>query len=211
MKIKIDGRIIQLFKVFLIINIILFSGGVMLYSQWTWIPPDIFYDGGFVGINTTNPIAELDVQGGGYLLGGNGDVNNDGIVDILDALRIAQYLGGYITLTKDEYARADINGDGHATYTDYMLIALYHVNLITLDEAHHGVGKHTVDSAFCIDPNGNIGIGLIAPKRELHVKSVMRLEPRDTAPTSPSAGDLYFDATTNKLMCYDGTIWQACW
>jgi len=31
-----------------------------------------------------------------------------------------------------------------------------------------------------------------------------------TAPSSPSAGDLYFDSGDNKLKCYDGTSWQNC-
>jgi hypothetical protein len=56
---------------------------------------------------------------------------------------------------------------------------------------------------------GNVGIGEIAPARTLHVGDAMRLEPTST-PASPSAGDLYFDSTTNKLRCYDGTLWQDC-
>ena len=27
-------------------------------------------------------------------------------------------------------------------------------------------------------------------------------------PVSPSEGDVYFDSTTKKLRCYDGTVWQ---
>lgn len=57
---------------------------------------------------------------------------------------------------------------------------------------------------------GNVGIGIIAPARILHVKDVMRLEPRSSAPSSPSAGDLYFNSSDNKLKCYDGTVWQNC-
>lgn len=57
---------------------------------------------------------------------------------------------------------------------------------------------------------GNVGIGDIDPQRSLHVKDVLRLEPRATAPTSPSKGDIYFDDTLNKLRVYDGTAWQNC-
>ena len=213
MKIKIEGRIIQLFKVFLIINIMLFSSGVMLYSQceWTAVANGIYYAGGFVGIGTTNPVAELDVHGGAYLLGGNGDVNNDGSTETVDALLISQYLSGVYTLTRDEYARADINGDNRVTIIDANLIQAYNNGNITMDEAHHDIGKQVVDSTINITRKGNVGIGLLAPKRKLHVKDVMRLEPRNNAPSNPYAGDLYFDATTNKLMCYDGTTWHACW
>jgi len=58
---------------------------------------------------------------------------------------------------------------------------------------------------------GNVGIGDIDPQRTLHIKDVMRLEPRNTAPSSPSKGDIYFDNTLNKLRVYDGTTWQNCW
>jgi hypothetical protein len=59
--------------------------------------------------------------------------------------------------------------------------------------------------------NGNVGIGTTSPARKLHINDVMRLEPRNSAPSSPSAGDIYFDSSDNKLKCYDGTTWQACW
>lgn len=58
--------------------------------------------------------------------------------------------------------------------------------------------------------NGGFGIG-IQPQRALHINDVMRLEPRNTAPSSPSKGDIYFDNTLNKLRVYDGTTWQNCW
>lgn len=61
-----------------------------------------------------------------------------------------------------------------------------------------------------LNNNGNVGIGLTNPARKLHVDDVMRLEPRSTAPSSPSAGDIFFNSSTNKLQCYDGTAWQDC-
>jgi hypothetical protein len=62
-----------------------------------------------------------------------------------------------------------------------------------------------------ITSSGNVGIGTIAPARKLHVNDAMRLQPLATAPASPSAGDMYFSSVTNKLMVFDGTVWQACW
>jgi len=59
-----------------------------------------------------------------------------------------------------------------------------------------------------IDPSGNVGIGTTTPARKLHISDVMRLEPRNGAPSSPSKGDIYFDSADNKLKCYDGTNWQ---
>lgn len=43
------------------------------------------------------------------------------------------------------------------------------------------------------------------------VNSVLNLNPRNSAPPSPSKGDMYMDNTTNKLRVYDGTQWQDCW
>jgi len=38
-----------------------------------------------------------------------------------------------------------------------------------------------------------------------------KIIPRSTAPSNPTEGMVYWDATTHKLMAYDGTTWQACW
>jgi hypothetical protein len=66
-------------------------------------------------------------------------------------------------------------------------------------------------SAFVVTSSGNVGVGTSSPERPLHIKDLMRLVPRTTAPNDPSEGDIYFDGTTHKLMVYDGSAWQACW
>jgi hypothetical protein len=58
---------------------------------------------------------------------------------------------------------------------------------------------------------GDVGVGTQSPARKLHVADVMRLEPRDTAPSDAAEGDMYMDGATHRLMVYDGTDWQACW
>ncbi|MEA3317087.1 MAG: hypothetical protein U9R54_03950 [Bacteroidota bacterium] len=67
------------------------------------------------------------------------------------------------------------------------------------------------NNAFTILKNGNVGIGVDEPTSKLHVKDVLRLEPRSTPPNDATQGDMYFDKTTNKLRVYDGDVWQACW
>ena len=59
--------------------------------------------------------------------------------------------------------------------------------------------------------NGNVGVNVIAPQRNLHVKDVIRLEPRSTPPDNPVFGDIYIDAVLKKLRVYDGTTGQNCW
>lgn len=66
-------------------------------------------------------------------------------------------------------------------------------------------------NALTVLKNGNLGVGVNNPQRTVHIKDVMRLEPRITAPLNPQEGDVYFDGSDKKLMVFDGTIWQACW
>ncbi|NOQ27139.1 MAG: hypothetical protein GQ564_17400 [Bacteroidales bacterium] len=63
-------------------------------------------------------------------------------------------------------------------------------------------------NALAILKNGNMGVGIDTPQRTVHIKDVMRLEPRLTAPLNPSAGDIYFDGSTNTLKVHNGTEWK---
>lgn len=58
---------------------------------------------------------------------------------------------------------------------------------------------------------GNMGINVCNPQRNFHIKDVLRLEPRTTAPANAGEGDIYYDSTLHKLRVYDGTQWQDCW
>jgi len=57
------------------------------------------------------------------------------------------------------------------------------------------------------DTTSNVGIGTATPKRKLHVNDVMRLEPRNSAPSNPGEGDIYYDAILKKIRYYNGTGW----
>ena len=69
----------------------------------------------------------------------------------------------------------------------------------------------TWEADLVIRQDGNIGIHTTTPALILQINNVMRLEPSSSAPGSPSSRDLYFDSTTSKLRCYDGSAWQDCW
>lgn len=56
-----------------------------------------------------------------------------------------------------------------------------------------------------INSSGNVGIGTTDPQRPLHISDVMRLQPRNSAPTSPSEGDLYVDSSFHHIYCYTGS------
>jgi len=54
----------------------------------------------------------------------------------------------------------------------------------------------------------NIGIGTLNPEAPLHITDFMKLEPRSTAPSSPTKGMIYYDSTDNKLKLYTGSAWE---
>ncbi len=67
------------------------------------------------------------------------------------------------------------------------------------------------DRLFIAGSSGHVGVGTTAPARSLHVKDVVRLEPRDAPPDNPAEGDMYMDRRLHKLRVYDGSQWQNCW
>ena len=113
-----------------------------------------------VGVGTLIPQAMLEVNGSSYLFGGSGDVNRDNKFDILAIIR---YLNGS-SLAEDRYSRADINGDGRVNSLDVLLILDFRDGNITLDQAHHDVGKAVSDRTFHVDVNGNLGVGIQTPQ-----------------------------------------------
>ncbi len=52
-----------------------------------------------------------------------------------------------------------------------------------------------------------LGVGLTTPQRPLHIKDVMRLEPRSTTPNPASKGDIFMHST-GALCVYNGNNWD---
>ena len=91
---------------------------------------------------------------------------------------------------------------------------------LTGDPGKPGVaGKDGIDgdSQWPISNNntyytgGNVGIGITDPRRDLHIKDVMRLEPRTSFPTSPAVGDLFVLRVGDvAILCFfTGRSWAA--
>jgi hypothetical protein len=59
-----------------------------------------------------------------------GDVNNDRVIDIVDALMMAQFYVGLAPSPFDQ-TRADTNCDGSIDIVDALLVAQYYVGLIS--------------------------------------------------------------------------------
>ncbi len=58
-----------------------------------------------------------------------GDTNGNGVVDVVDALFIAQYTVGIRTLSASQLAAADVSGDGQVNIVDALFVAQYTVGL----------------------------------------------------------------------------------
>lgn len=56
--------------------------------------------------------------------------------------------------------------------------------------------------------SSKVGIGTSNPQRALHISDVMRLQPRASAPSSPSEGDIYVNSTDHHIYCYLNGVWK---
>ena len=65
-----------------------------------------------------------------------GDINNAGEIDVEDLLLIKKHVLGIITLTGEQFGRADVNGDTKADVEDLLLIKKHVLGLINLIELY---------------------------------------------------------------------------
>jgi len=80
------------------------------------------------------------------------------------------------------------------------------------EQLSNGLLKFDVNfvPAMVIDQNRNVGIGVTAPERTLHIKDVLRINP-SSEPSNPADGDIYLDSSSNKLRCYANGAWHDLW
>ncbi|MEE0913193.1 MAG: dockerin type I domain-containing protein [Ruminococcus sp.] len=60
-----------------------------------------------------------------------GDINNDGVVNVMDATELQKHIAGTTTLDDEALLRADVNSDGAINVNDATLIQKYSASLIT--------------------------------------------------------------------------------
>lgn len=54
----------------------------------------------------------------------------------------------------------------------------------------------------------NVGLGTLNPEAPLHINDFMKLEPRNSPPSSPTKGMIYYDSNDDKVKAYTGSVWE---
>jgi len=163
------------------------TGRIEIIAGGTKYGPQLVVNNGSVGIGTNGPISKLsnaaNLASDGTKRTGPSSIN----------WRVEDY-GGYA-----------IGIENTATGGSGLLVDAGN-NSGTGATVAHFVSNNA--SLMYIGENGNIGINNTTPARKLHINDVMRLEPRTSAPGSPSEGDLYVNSTDHHIYCYLGGVWK---
>ncbi len=121
-----------------------------------------------VGIGTTAPSADLDVDGDIYTEGGDGDADLSGVLNPGDLSTINNILSG-MPFSKEQIAHADVDGDGRVTWDDYGMVWRLFIG-DSRDEAKrkiHGTYGALDEGIFYV--RDTVGIGTTNPSAELDV------------------------------------------
>ena len=136
-----------------------------------------------VGIGTNIPNSLLDINNGYISLSGIG--SQSGIVSNVNLGTFKLYCGPYTGNNSNGFwFRASDSLGQVDNFTNLFKIEPHDVDVV------------------------RVGVGTMSPQRNLHVNNVMRLEPRATAPSSPSKGDIYMDNSDNILKYFNGSSWE---
>lgn len=128
--------------------------------------------------------------------------------DYSTAIGVNAQATGYCSLAVGSYVRA--GGFNTALIGSFAEFSDSVYDTFFFGFGEEGAPVNVDQSKAAIFYGVDVGVGTVSPARSLHVKDVIRLEPRSSAPSNPSRGDLYYDSTDDKLKCYDGSIWQNC-
>lgn len=152
--------------------------------------------------------------GGGYLNAADGirSAIAGGALSTADGSHAAVG-GGMSNSASGDYATIP-GGNADTAAGDYSLAAGSQVRIATGADYTFAFGRDftTSDSNAVIFHNSvndiKVGIQTTSPQRALHIKDVLRLEPRSAAPGTPSEGDIYVNSTDHHIYCYLNGQWR---
>ncbi|PIQ82189.1 MAG: hypothetical protein COV76_05075 [Candidatus Omnitrophica bacterium CG11_big_fil_rev_8_21_14_0_20_64_10] len=177
-----------------------------------------------VGIGVDSPEATLQVAGGVYFTGGNGDFDGNGAVNtgdinaVVSRIRDGQ-IGG---LSPAVLARIDFNGDGRVNTTDVAMQDRLVNGGRTLAQVK-ALGKSLEGGALGVDLAGNVVIGGVpqppdkfaSAKLAINSMSLGFLPPRLTTNerdriSNPIGGLMVYNRTTGRYNIYndDAGVWE---
>ncbi|MBN2738995.1 MAG: hypothetical protein JXR70_18595 [Spirochaetales bacterium] len=85
----------------------------------------------FIPVSCGNPVYNFTVEADSQSPILKGDFNSDGVVNIIDALLIAQYyVGDPGTIIEIAFLDVDVNCDGYVNIIDALMVAQYYVGLL---------------------------------------------------------------------------------
>lgn len=95
----------------------------------------------------------------------------------------------------------------------FLTIGNYNIKLVTKFTGFiSGIcNNDSITKTVYTIPDRNVGINILNPQYNLHIKDVMKLEPRNAPPGNPTKGVVYFDGVLNILRVFDGNTWKNCW
>ncbi len=152
-------------------------------NQWTTNGTMVYYTGGNVGIGTSTPGYALDV------------------VSTSNALRVGN---------ANSWFKVNTGGNSRASFGDG---AAHEAGFIA--GGHNTAGQNTITIASCTDSgscpayttfleNGNVGIGIAAPNKQLHVKTGSGNAEIDLQSAASPLWAMYQDDTTDQLRFWNG-------
>jgi hypothetical protein len=139
---------------------------------------------GNVGIGKSNPTRQLDV---------NGDIKLSGDLSIEAVDKEIRFYSGRII---------------SQSVPNRLTIESFVANQPLYLRGPGGIQFVAGGERMRITDNGNVGVGTATPEAPLHISDFMKLEPRSSAPTSPTKGMIYYDDTDDKIKVYTGSVWE---
>ena len=164
---------------------------------------------GYIGIGTTNPQSQLHISSGsangtcGLIL--EADTSNTATETSTPFIKLTTDAGSTLSQINIEDSNYLLISNQSSTGLGGGLIFKTNVNSNALERMR-------------IENNGNVGIGVSTPSKVLDITSTTGgfLPPRMSATQRDSigtkvAGEIIYNTTTNKLQCWNGTLWNDLW